>query len=210
MYVDLGGNITSRTADSVIDVYQRHGSAWAELRSDRLVEGPWLDRFCILLPAGSAVLDIGCGSGLPIARELIRRSFDVTGVDATPKMLALFRRNLPGISAHLADMRQLALGRRFAGLLAWDSFFHLSPEDQRAMFSRFQAHAAPGAALMFTSGMVEGNAIGELEGDPLYHGSLGPVEYRTLLDTAGFEVVDHVMEDPTCGCRTVWLAHQRG
>jgi hypothetical protein len=65
-------------------------------------------------------------------------------------MLALLRSNLPNTPAHLADMRQLALGRRFAGLLAWDSFFHLPPEDQRPMFSRFQAHAAPGAALMFT------------------------------------------------------------
>ncbi|MDB5549894.1 MAG: methyltransferase, partial [Tardiphaga sp.] len=114
--------------DSVIDVYQRHGSVWAELRSDHLVEGRWLDRFCDRLPVGAAVLDIGCGSGLPIARELIRRGFDVTGVDGTPTMLALFRRNLPDASAHLVDMRQLALGRRFAGLLAWDSFFHLSPE----------------------------------------------------------------------------------
>jgi len=78
------------------------------------------------------------------------------------------------------------------------------------MFSRFQAHAAPGSALMFTSGHAEGSAIGELEGDPLYHGSLDPDEYRALLDAAGFEVVAHVSKDPTCGHRTIWLAQQRG
>ncbi len=193
---------------SVIDVYQRHGVAWAGLRGDALMEGSWLDRFCALLPAGAAVLDIGCGSGLPIARELIRRGFEVTGVDGTPTMIALFRSNLPGIPAYHADMRELALGRPFAGLLAWDSFFHLSPDDQRAMFSRFQAHAAPGAALMFTSGPAEGNAIGELNGDPLYHGSLNPDEYRTFLAATGFEVIAHVVEDPTCGYRTIWLARQ--
>lgn len=201
--------MTGNAAASVIDVYQRHGVAWARLRGDTLVEGSWLDRFCNLLPSGAAVLDIGCGSGLPMARELIRRGFDVTGVDGSPQMLALFGRNLPGIPAHLADMRQLALGRRFAGLLAWDSFFHLSPEDQRAMFPRFQAHATPGAALMFTSGNAEGSAIGELESEPLYHGSLAPDEYRILLDAAGFEVVAHIVEDPTCGYRTIWLARQR-
>lgn len=193
---------------SVIDVYQRHGAAWATLREDALIEVGWLDRFCSLLPSRSAVLDIGCGSGQPIALDLIRRGFDVTGVDSTPTMLELFRRNLPGAAAHLADMRQLALGRRFSGLLAWDSFFHLSPVDQRAMFARFQAHAAPGAALMFTSGNAEGSAIGELEGDPLYHGSLDPDEYRALLDAAGFKVVAHVPNDPTCGHRTIWLARQ--
>ncbi|NGM37993.1 MULTISPECIES: class I SAM-dependent DNA methyltransferase [Methylobacterium] len=202
--------MTDSPEASVIDVYQRHGAAWAELRGDTLVENAWLDRFCNLLPPGAAVLDVGCGSGLPIAGELIRRGFDVTGVDGTPTMLALFRRNLPGAPAHLADMRQLALGRRFAGLIAWDSFFHLSPDDQRAMFSRFQAHAVPDSALMFTSGTAEGAAIGELEGDPLYHGSLDPDEYRTLLDATGFEVVAHVLEDPDCGHRTVWLARQYG
>lgn len=194
---------------SVIDVYQRHGAAWARLRGDTLMERSWLDRFCALLSRGAAVLDIGCGAGLPIARELIRRGFDVTGVDGAPAMLALFRRNLPGTPAHLADMRDLDLGRRFAGLLAWDSVFHLSPDDQRAMVSRFQAHAAPAAVLMFTSGPTEGSAVGALEGDPLYHGSLDPDEYRTLLDAAGFTVVAHAMEDPACGHRTIWLARRR-
>jgi len=194
----------------VIDVYQRHGAIWANRRGNHLTEGLWLDRFCALLPAGAALLDIGCGSGLPMARELLRRGFDVTGVDGAPTMLALFQRNLPGVEAHLCDMRQLALNRRYSGLLAWDSFFHLSPNDQRNMFWRFQAHAAPGAALMFTSGDTEGEAIGILEGDPLYHGSLDPGEYRILLDAAGFAVIAHVVKDPACGHRTIWLARQRG
>ena len=127
-----------------------------------------------------------------------------------PTMLALFERNLPGAPVHLGDMRELSLGRRFAGLLAWDSFFHLSPGDQRAMFPRFAAHAAPGAALMFTSGTSEGIAIGQLEGAPLYHGSLDAGEYLGLLTATGFDVVDHVEDDPTCGSRTVWLARRRG
>jgi SAM-dependent methyltransferase len=198
------------TKASVLDVYQRHGSTWAKLRGDHLVEASWIDRFCAGLPARAAVLDIGCGSGLPIARELIRRGFEVTGVDGAQTMLALFQHNLRGSRAHLADMRQLDLAQRFAGLLAWDSFFHLSPDDQRTMFCRFQTHAAPGAALMFTSGTAEGSAIGELEGDSLYHGSLDPDEYRTLLDATGFDVVAHVAEDPNCDYRTIWLARQRG
>ena len=148
-------------------VYQRHGEAGAELRSDELIESSWLDRFSALLPTGGAVLDIGCGSGLPIGRELVRRGFDLTGVDGTPTMLSLFRRNLPDTPTHLMDMRQLALGRRFSGLLAWGSFFHLSPAQQPPIFARFQAHAGPGAALMFTSGNEEGSAIGEMEGNPL-------------------------------------------
>jgi SAM-dependent methyltransferase len=197
------------THPSVVDIYQRHGEAWAVLRNKELVETAWLDRFCAMLPAGGSVLDIGCGSGLPIGRDLARRGFQLTGVDATPAMISLFRHHLPDVPAHLMDMRRLALGQRFSGLLAWDSFFHLSPADQRPMFARFQAHAVPGAALMFTSGTKEGSAIGSLEGDPLYHGSLNSDEYRALLDFVGFETVAHVKADPACGNRTIWLAQQR-
>ena len=49
-------------------------------------------------------------------------------------------------------MRSLALGRTFDGIVAWDSFFHLTWDDQRRIFPVFRAHAATGAALMFTSG----------------------------------------------------------
>jgi hypothetical protein len=41
----------------------------------------------------------------------------------------------------VADMRTLALGQQFDALLAWDSFFHLTRDAQRAMFARFAAHA---------------------------------------------------------------------
>jgi hypothetical protein len=62
---------------------------------------------------------------------------------------------------------------------------------------------------MFTSGPSHGEAIGTLEGEPLYHASLDPAEYRELLDTHGFDVVRHVAEDPECGGHTVWLARLR-
>ncbi len=72
--------MTGPDDDTVIAVYQRYGSVWAKLRDEHLVERSWLDRFCDVLPVGGTVLDIGCGSGIPIARELIRRGVNVTGV----------------------------------------------------------------------------------------------------------------------------------
>lgn len=154
------------------------------------------------------MLDLGCGSGVPVARELAGRGLSVTGVDSAPEMIALFQTNLPTQRAIVADMRDLALGIRFSGVIAWDSFFHLTPEAQRAMFPLFDQHTEPCAALMFTSGPSHGEAIGQLEGDPLYHGSLDPEEYRLLLDQHSFDVVAHVIDDPVCR-RTVWLARKR-
>ncbi len=74
------------------------------------------------------------------------------------------------------------------------------------MFPIFKAHAASNAALMFTSGSVHGEGIGEFQGEPLYHGSLDTAEYRSLLEHNGFAVVSHFVEDPSLGGHTVWLA----
>ena len=197
---------TEDPAAQIVGLYRRHAVAWTKARGTRLAEGAWLDRFCAVVDPGGDVLDIGCGSGVPIARHLCRRGYTVTGVDSALEMVAMFEKNVPGQPAFVADMRDLKLGHRFAGILAWDSFFHLSPADQRRMFAVFRAHAAPGAALMFTSGTHEGTAIGELEGEPLYHASLSPTEYRALLSAYGFQLLHYVVEDPECGRRTIWLA----
>jgi hypothetical protein len=106
----------------------------------------------------------------------------------------------------VADMRMLSLDRRFDGILAWDSFFHLSPEDQRPMFPIFRRHARAKAALMFTGGHLHGLIISTFQGEPLYHGSLDGAECRWLLLDNAFEIVSHLVEDPDCGQHTVWLA----
>jgi SAM-dependent methyltransferase len=196
----------SSAADDIVGLYQRHSAAWIAARGDTLLERTWIDRFVHLLPKRASVLDMGCGSGVPIARHLADRGLSVFGVDSSPDMVARFEENLPSEAARVTDMRSLDLGCRFDGLLAWDSFFHLKHDDQRAMFPIFRTHAGPGAALMFTSGPGHGEAMGSFQGEPLYHASLAPNEYRRLLFDNGFEVVAHVSEDPDCGNHTVWLA----
>ncbi len=201
----------TQDAERIVGLYERHARAWHADRNRNaaaLMEKAWLDRFLTFVPDGGTVLDIGCGSGKPIAAYLIGRGYDVTGVDSSPTMIELARGNFPGQDWLVADMRYLALRRRFQGLIAWDSFFHLTYDDQRRMFPIFRAHAAPDAALMFSSGPRYGEAIGNLHGEPLYHASLDPDEYRSLLATNGFAVVAHVAEDPTCGGHTVWLARR--
>lgn len=200
----------SSESERIVGLYQRHAAAWDRLRSrGSLFEKPWLDRFLALLRPGATILDIGCGTAMPIGGYLIRSGYAVIGIDSSPPLIEMCRARFAEQEWIVADMRTLSLGRRFDGLLAWDSFFHLPPEDQRGMFSVFAEHAAPGAVLMFTSGPRHGEAIGTFEGEPLYHGSLDEDEYRKRLSTTGFEVVDYLAEDPSCGERTIWLTRMR-
>lgn len=194
------------THERIADLYEENAAAWDRLRGRELFERPWIDRFLARLPPAGTVLDLGCGSGDPIGRYLIDRGFALTGADSSPSLIATCRERFPEAEWIVADMRTLALGRRFDGLIAWHSFFHLTPDDQRPMFARFAAHLEPGGALLFTSGPQAGEAIGEWQGEPLYHGSLDPTEYEALLAVNGFILLEHRRRDPDCGEATVWLA----
>ncbi len=198
----------STDAERIAGLYERHALAWAGDRSQssRFFEKGWLDRFLAPVPPGGTILDLGCGFGKPMAAYMIAQGFAVCGVDSSTTMIAMCRRAFPDMRWIVGDMRRLDLGQRFDGIMAWDSFFHLSFDDQRRMFAVFDAHAAAGAPLLFTSGPKHGEAIGELCSEPLYHASLDPSEYRTLLNAHGFHFIDARIEDADCGGHSVWLA----
>jgi SAM-dependent methyltransferase len=193
-------------ASRIIAHYERHATAWdADRQSSGWNDKRWMTTFAGALAPAGQVLDLGCGSGRPIAQYLSQQGLRVTGVDASETMISLCRQRLPDQEWIVADMRTLSLGRRFEGILAWDSFFHLDHDHQRQMFAVFAEHAAPGAVLMFNSGPSHGEAIGNYRGDPLYHASLAPDEYRELIGRFGFRVIEHVGNDAQAGGRTAWI-----
>jgi trans-aconitate methyltransferase len=194
-------------ADLIVKHYERHALSWdADRRAAGWNDKCWIDRFIGLLPNGADVLDLGCGGGAPVAMHVVAHGFHVTGVDSASTLISLCRGRMPGEEWIVADMRDVSTGRRYGGILAWDSFFHLRPDDQRGMFRVFAEHAAPGAVLMFNAGPGFGEAIGSYRGDPLYHASLDAAEYASLLDQFGFELIEHSVNDPQVGGRILWIA----
>ena len=197
-------------ATRIVGHYDKHAAAWDRDRQNSYWNDKvWHDRFIDRFGNGAKVLDLGCGSGRPVAQHMVERGLRVTGVDSSPSMISFCRERLPDQEWILADMRQLTLGRRFDGILAWDSFFHLDHDDQRRMFAIFADHASVGTVLMFNTGPQHGEAVGEYRGDQLYHASLSPAEYVRLTARFGFQVVTHVANDAEAGGRTVWLCQRQ-
>jgi 2-polyprenyl-3-methyl-5-hydroxy-6-metoxy-1,4-benzoquinol methylase len=190
-------------------LYEKLAAEFDRERGRSLFERGYLLEVTSRLEPNAQVLDLGCGGGEPIARFFVEQGFHVTGVDAAPSLLELCRERFPQMTWIEHDMRTLDLGQRFDAILAWNSFFHLRKDDQRAMFAIFEKHAAPSSLLLFTSGPEESEAIGSLCGQELYHASLDTAEYERLLGEHGFEVLIHRVEDPDCNGHTVWLAQRR-
>lgn len=192
--------------DDILPAYEREAAYWARARNRALWEEPALLATVGGRAPGLSVLDLGCGSGQPIAQWYVARGDRVTGVDGAATMIAECRARVPQAKAIHADMRGLSLGRGFDVILAFNSFFHLCPDDQRAMFPVFAAHAAVGAYLLFTTGPAAGEAVGQVGDSAVYHASLDPEEYRKLLSENGFSVVWFRPEDDVLKGHSVWLA----
>ena len=190
-------------------LYARHARRFDAARTRSLMELPYLETATTLAPPPGHVLDLG--SGEPLARYFVDNGYRVTGIDTVREMLDMCRDRFPEMTWRQADMRHLDLPRRFEIVIAWDSFFHLKPDDQREMFATFSKHTVPGGVLVITSGTSEGEEIGgNLFGDVLYHASLDSDEYARLLDRHGYNVILHRVEDPDCGGHTVWVAQLGG
>jgi trans-aconitate methyltransferase len=136
--------------DHVWKLYQAKAEDFARERQHFGGEARYFAEIAARIPAGAAVLDLGCGAGVPIARFFIDYGFAYTGVDAAPAMIDICRATFPKGSWVVADMRRLALARHFDAIFAWDSFFHLPPDDQRrtsspAMRRRARSSSSPRA-----------------------------------------------------------------
>lgn len=206
--VSLAAAMTASFPEPV-HVYDAIAGWFDETRTRTLIEQPYLEVFAQELKQGASVLDLGCGTGEPILRYLLERSFAVTGVDASAAMLAIASRRFPETRFVRTDMRTLELGQTFDAIIAWHSLFHLPHAGQRAMFARFARHLHPCGILMFTSGSAQGETWSDNGGALLYHASLNSAEYRGLLEANGFRVLRYTQDDAACGGATVWIAQYR-
>lgn len=189
-----------------LGIYDRHAEAWDRHRPRVLFERAWLDRFVARIPPGGRVLDAGCGAGEPIARYLIDKGFELTGIDASDRMLDICRSRFPASRWRRTDLRCLDLDTAFNGIISWDASFHLTQDEQRVLLRRFADLLIPGGALMLTIGHEAGEVQGVVEGEAVYHASLAPKAYVNALEALGFDVIRMTLQDEDCGGHSVLLA----
>lgn len=133
------------------------------------------------------MLDLGCGSGVPLARVLVEEGCRVWGVDASPAMLAAFRVNLPGAEAACEPAeRTRHFGRTFDAVLAWGLIFLLEPAGQAALVGRAADALRPGGSFLFTAPAQVHSWTDILTGRESL--ALGRGPYNRLLQEAGLTI----------------------
>jgi SAM-dependent methyltransferase len=141
-----------------------------------------------MLPAGAAVLDLGCGTGVPISLTLIQRGFKVHGVDASPTMVAAFRARFPTVHVECAAVEESDFfGRAFDGVVAWGLFFLLDAEIQRRLVAKVAAVLPGGGRFLFTAPSEIDSWADAMTGRTSI--SLGYEAYRNALEAEGMPLV---------------------
>ena len=104
------------------DAYNKVAQQWGEARSGFFKnERHYLDTLLAPLPPGSTVLDLGCGTGRPMAEQVVASGHRVIGVDQSEAMLEQARRRLPDQCWLLSPMERYVPDRNFQAAIIWDS-----------------------------------------------------------------------------------------
>jgi SAM-dependent methyltransferase len=141
------------------------------------------------LPPEANVIDLGCGTGLPITKVLVSEGLKVYGVDASPSFVEAFRRNLPEIPVACESVLDSGFfNRTFDAVIAWGLMFLLLPNEQRQLIQKIADILVPHGRLLFTSSTGTEPLAWKDAMTGLESRSLGAVEYRKLLSEAGISV----------------------
>ncbi|GGK88315.1 class I SAM-dependent methyltransferase [Rufibacter glacialis] len=140
------------------------------------------------LEAGSMVLDLGCGTGIPISKILVNQGFTVYGLDASPTMTEAFLRNFPYMPVACEPVQDSTFfQRKFDGIVAWGLIFLLSEEAQALTIQKAAKALKPGGKFLFTAPFRK--AAWKDVMTHQYSRSLGAAKYRELLLSSGLQVV---------------------
>ena len=169
-----------------------------------------LEDLASLLPSGAAVLDLGCGAGVPVTRWLADRTFAVTGVDVSARQLDLARKKVPAGTFLKADMTELTFApESFDAAVAFHSIIHVPRAEQPALLEKIHRWLRPEGVFLATMSVSENEGREEDWegwGAPMVWSHYDGEANVAMLRGVGFEI--HYAEPrtgPGTGDAETWL-----
>ncbi|MGZ5201546.1 MAG: class I SAM-dependent methyltransferase [Telluria sp.] len=178
--------------DSTSNGWESIAAEFVAARSD--VGSDIVRKWAAHLRVGGDVLDIGCGSGVPISSTLKEEGLQVFGIDASPTLVSMFRRRIEGANAACETVQESSFfGRTFDGVVAVGLMFLLSEDDQRKLIGKVGKALNPGGRFLFSAPRQHCMWNDLQTGQPSL--SLGKEEYERLLAGAGMQLLDTCVDE---------------
>lgn len=152
----------------------------------------WLDEVLARLHESSRVLDLGCGSGVPVALTLAEAGHHVTGVDLSEVQIGRARARVPAATFIQADATTLDLpASSFDAVLSFYALIHIPLDEQEPLLRRIAEWLRPGGLFVATIGATAwtGSEQNWLGGDvPMWWSHADASTTRTWVEQAGLVV----------------------
>lgn len=144
------------------------------------------------LPKGAAVLDAGCGAGVPVTR-ILAQSFVVTGVDFSEAQIALARQNVPQARFLCGDITQLKFpDASFDAIVSFYAIIHIPRGKHRAILGAFWQMLKPGGWALLCLGANDlPDDVEDFMGAQMYWSHYDAGTYLRMLPEGGFAVEWH-------------------
>lgn len=188
-----------RIAKNLSNHYDGLVDRYIEVFFNDKTDAPWLELFLAALPAGSHVLDVGCGPG-NFARYIIQEGYRVTGIDISKGMIDAARELVPNASFDVMDMSHLRYrANTFDGLLAAYSFLHVPASAAEHTLMGFRRVVVPGGVvcLMVKRGQGEQTLPSPLvAGKTCYVQLWRDKDLLSVLQKCSFEIIDQQSAPP--------------
>jgi SAM-dependent methyltransferase len=177
--------VVARGYDAVAERYLE----WSPLQPSE-ARLAYVRRTLELIPAGSRVLELGCGAGIPLTVALADGR-SVTGVDISAAQIRAARRNVPAATFLHADMTALSFDAgSFDAVVAFYSLTHVPRDLVPPLLARIREWLVPGGALIVTMGVEDdpGTIEEDWLGAPMYFSHFSARKNRRLVEEAGFAI----------------------
>jgi 2-polyprenyl-3-methyl-5-hydroxy-6-metoxy-1,4-benzoquinol methylase len=162
---------------------------WAKHRHQSFVSQLVIDFAEMVKPHGK-VLDIGCGTGYPLAHYLSEKGFFVRGIDAAANMIDIAQSHaIAHAQFSVCDFFKFTTKETFDGILAWDSFFHFPKDKQAHIYEKVGKMVNPDGYLLFTHGDADGEHTNQMMGETFYYSALPKEMVCQILKDNGFEIL---------------------
>ena len=184
--------------------YDVIATGFAAMRDSFNTEKKYIDLLMQYLQSKSHVLDVGCGSGYPIADYLLKNDFQVTGIDASKELLKIAKKNCPLMKCVYGDIRSVSIKEKYDAIIEWWCLFHLSKQDQIKMIARFSTWLKKDGILEFTTGDYEyEGSDNQMLNQELDFYSCDPELYEQALKEQGFKLL---LKETDQEQHLVWIA----
>lgn len=195
-------------ADKIKKGYDAIADIWEKERDWYMEKAP-IDKLITYLAPNASILDVGCGSGKPIAAYLLAKGFDIYGIDISPKQIEHAKKIIPEDKLFIADICAFETQLQFDAIVCWFTLFHIPASEYLAVLRKLHSLLNPHGVLCITFADTnvepEGTELkiideqtieSEMFGERFKHSGYPAENNSQLIEEAGFTIISDKLDQP--------------